>query len=694
MVSYISPKRIVDYEVEFANGSKVKCNGDHLWTYHSDNWRDKNKWETTELNNLMDYEKEDNRGHKQRKYSIPTNSAINLPEKEYSVHPYIIGAFIGDGCCKEKYLTISGIDEDVYNKIASLLGDDIKIKKYTANNFIWHFKNKTGLLKTKDIFSTLDEIYNKKSYEKTIPEEYLQGSIQQRWELIQGLFDTDGNILNAGNRIRVSYSTTSKKLAKQIKYLLQTLGIESSIYVRDKEKQNHAKHDEYKIGVNCDNSVKKMFFSSKRKTKNIDFDAKSFRLYDRTKIINIRKLNSNEISQGHCIMVEDLEHLYCVTKDFIVTHNTTTSKVIVEKYLNIPEESVLALAPTASAAKRLQSQWKETKTIQKGIYHSKRFFDKKEGVFKYNHELKTEEELKQYELLLIDEASMVDYDLFCDLKSFNKKMLFMGDKAQLPPVKKKKIDNTDILFNVMDYSTVELNESLRQNKDSDILKICTNMRNHKKTDIKKYKDVLFLNKHQLNEDFILRADQIIVSTNEWRKEINEYVKKANGNFSKTPDVGEKIIFTENNYDVVSDKGSYVMNSLIGTITEIGNPIIKNINNKNVSVSYATIDTEVGIFKDILIDIRPFLEDVPSDLIEKKDGTFLYEEMCRIDYGWAITSHKSQGQEWDKVLYIQSSSFPRGKEDSWKEAYTACSRAKDKLIIVPDILVKNYMWNRI
>ena len=46
------------------------------------------------------------------------------------------------------------------------------------------------------------------------------------------------------------------------------------------------------------------------------------------------------------------------------------------------------------------------------------------------------------------------------------------------------------------------------------------------------------------------------------------------------------------------------------------------------------------------------------------------------YGYAITGHKSQGSEWDKVLVIEEK-FPFDKEEHKRWLYTCCTRAACK-----------------
>ena len=50
------------------------------------------------------------------------------------------------------------------------------------------------------------------------------------------------------------------------------------------------------------------------------------------------------------------------------------------------------------------------------------------------------------------------------------------------------------------------------------------------------------------------------------------------------------------------------------------------------------------------------------------------------YAYAITCHKSQGSEWDKVLVIEEK-FPFNKLEHARGLYTACTRAEEKLVLV-------------
>ena len=50
------------------------------------------------------------------------------------------------------------------------------------------------------------------------------------------------------------------------------------------------------------------------------------------------------------------------------------------------------------------------------------------------------------------------------------------------------------------------------------------------------------------------------------------------------------------------------------------------------------------------------------------------------YGYAITCHKSQGSEFEKVLVLEES-FPFEKKEHARWLYTACTRASEKLVLL-------------
>ena len=326
------------YRVELVDGRYLDVSGEHLWTYKNRHGNGAKHWKTI---NTIDFYKKFNEtlvvrpGKKvpEIKYVIPASYGVDWPEVEHEVDPYVVGAFIGNGALTENALTFSSNDKETVDKLALLLNSDSAVNLY--ENFSWKFPLKSPsigvkgqqqkYILTKDIFSELD---NHKAHEKFIPEAYKYGSRSQRWALIQGLFDTDGNISNDFRR-RISYATTSLQLAKDIQFVLYSLGMRSTI--ANVGKHGAAIHDEYRLRVQCNSEDKQKFFSLTRKkviaisAVGLDDHKCAVKRFD--EIIGIRSITKlNKKEDATCIYVDDPEHLYQIG-DFVVTHNTTVAEL-------------------------------------------------------------------------------------------------------------------------------------------------------------------------------------------------------------------------------------------------------------------------------------------------------------------------------------------------------------------------------
>ena len=329
-----------EYRVTLRNGASVICNDEHLWTYKHGGGNGGKQWKTTELKNLIEkgISRIDKTGRTVHKFKVPTNEAIQSKPIDYQTHPYLVGTFIGNGCLREKALGLSSDDKFVDNKVRELLSSPQCIYKKSGYTVYFRLpedsdKDSSFLnYQTKDVFGHLPEIYQKKSHEKSIPSIYKQGSIDQRWDLIHGLFDTDGSIDKSGTRYKIRYDTTSPQLAEDIKEVLASLGFMSTIASYQRDSREGTQNREYVVRVKAQNKDKHLFFSTPRK-KDIALEAQKLvktreKKFDAIGIESVEDLGTE--SEMQCIMVDDPEHLYCVTKDFIVTHNTELAKALCE----------------------------------------------------------------------------------------------------------------------------------------------------------------------------------------------------------------------------------------------------------------------------------------------------------------------------------------------------------------------------
>lgn len=324
------------YRVTLADGRQIDCGGDHLWTYKSRMGNGSKTWKTISTEDLMKkpLSLPAKGGRTAHNYVIPQNEPVEREAISYHIDPYVLGAAIGNGLFHETAFTISSNDIDTIHELETLLG--LKAKK-SRTTYSWCFitgpcGNHNKLFQTKDAFQDIPELIGKKSIEKFIPDIYKFGSVEQRWALIQGLFDTDGTIDN-NSRYNISYSTVSKQLAYDVQEVLWSLGIMSSINpYSNKRDWNNSKTFEYRLRVKVQNKDKYKFFRLPRKLERA-MEARKVvkqreKKFDSIAIKSIEKLDYKEPMT--CIMVDDPEHLYLAGKEHIVTHNTEMAKIITE----------------------------------------------------------------------------------------------------------------------------------------------------------------------------------------------------------------------------------------------------------------------------------------------------------------------------------------------------------------------------
>lgn len=225
------------------------------------------------------------------------------------------------------------------------------------NNYKWQFyfeKNDSKeFLMTKDFFSIFKNEICQYSHNKKIPDIYKQGSIKQRLELLQGLFDGDGSITQKGGT--VTYSSVSKQLIDDIRDVLWSLGYCSKLYKSNRPEIY--KHNSYYISVNIPNYEKEKLFLIKRK-KDIALKFKNIKQkkdFDRTSIRSIEKMNYKE--DMTCFYVDNEEHLFLMN-DYIVTHNTRVLTERVRRLLlnGVEPSNMVIISFTNMAAEELKER--------------------------------------------------------------------------------------------------------------------------------------------------------------------------------------------------------------------------------------------------------------------------------------------------------------------------------------------------
>ena len=331
------------WELELSDGRVAECHAEHLWqvnvptivgsrTDGTRRWGVVSKALTTEELFSRQY----------KRYSLQRIERLDLPEVELPIEPYLLGALIGDGGLTQDSIVLFGHVEDtfIFEKCASLSPEGV-----TCSN-VSNYQGKSARMGInggiKPLLNDLG-LWGKYSGERFIPEQYFSGSHEQRLALLQGLMDTDGTI---GTRNRKSYSTTSPKLAEDVKRLVYSLGGAASIKIASRDLKANKPHPEHTVFVSF---VDINPFSLPRKAEMVIASTR-----DRVsqKIVSIRK--TGRFEDMRCISTERADGLY-VINDYMVTHNTVSTLTAIMKRKAAGMGKVLIVAPL----RVIQLTWKQ-----------------------------------------------------------------------------------------------------------------------------------------------------------------------------------------------------------------------------------------------------------------------------------------------------------------------------------------------
>ncbi len=368
---------------------------------------------------------------------------------------------------------------------------------------------------------------------------------------------------------------------------------------------------------------------------------------------------------------KDRENMpYVTLGGYAGTGKTTLIGVIRKELHKIdPGLKVGFVSFTGKAARILQHKIKEAEVMFRqdtvGTIHSLIYTPILNG----NEEIvgwKTKEEI-ECNLIIVDEASMVDSLIWEHLMSYHVPMIVVGDHGQLPPIRGS--------FTLMQNPNLKLEEIHRQAKKNPIINVSITAREtgdipagrYGPTVVKYTRDssdtpeILqeMLNNYE-NETLIL------CGYNKTRKRLNAHIRSALGFESKERLVGDRYICLRNNHK------EHIYTGLLG--------IIAKISRKNDQVYATDIDIDgEDIQYSGLIAVDQFDADTALNFSENRR---LFHGIDLFDFGYALTVHKAQGSQARKVILFEER-FSKMTDDDWRRwLYTAVTRAEEELYIFP------------
>jgi len=336
-------------------------------------------------------------------------------------------------------------------------------------------------------------------------------------------------------------------------------------------------------------------------------------------------------------------------------------------------EKIGLMAPTGRAAKRMKELLEmDAKTIHRHLGFS---YD---GEFLYD-----EHHLMPHDLLIIDEASMID--LFLARKLFGAikegaQIIVVGDVDQLPSVGPGQI-LSDLIESHM-IPTVRLTQIHRQAKDSKIIRLARRV-----------------NEQQVSYDDLISEQDVYLYRASYEKIKETIIKQVQGalqeGYSMIDDIqilapmykGELGIDALNQamQDAFNPKKDKKMTYGDKTYY-VGDKVIQLVNDPERMI----MNGDIGVIKAIKVNAQ----DEPYMIVSYDDNDVMYEkvDLEEINLAYAISIHKSQGSEYKIVMMPMIKSYMHMLK---KELiYTAITRAKRFLIILGDMNLLIYASNHL
>jgi len=433
------------------------------------------------------------------------------------------------------------------------------------------------------------------------------------------------------------------------------------------------------------------------------------------------------------ILEGDDESLF-VLKGYAGTGKTTLISTLVNSLWNAHKSAVL-LAPTGRAAKVIAKYSKrEALTIHKKIY-----FPKKQSGGGVSFVLQPNKHKNA--LFIVDEASMIS-DINTDSKLFENgsllddllqyvysghrcKLVFIGDTAQLPPIKldvSPALDENRLALNYnKEVDFIELDEVVRQAKGSGILSNATLLREQLATNyfdsfqfnLGSFPDIVRLQdgydiQNAIDEAYSSDGKEdtaIIVRSNKRANIYNQQIRSRILFQENDLNAGDYLMVVKNNYFWIKEnsEAGFIANGDIVEVLEIY--AFKELYGfRFAEVKVRMVDyPNMKAFETVLL-LDTITAETPA--LSYDDGNKLYQEVqkdyesetskykkfmkikqnkyfnaLQVKFSYAMTCHKSQGGQW-KTVFVEQPYLPNGvNKDYMRWLYTAITRAEDKLYLI-------------
>lgn len=271
----------------------------------------------------------------------------------------------------------------------------------------------------------------------------------------------------------------------------------------------------------------------------------------------------------------------------------------------------------------------------------------------------------EYDLIIVDEASMVDEQIWNDLLSYNIPVIAVGDHGQLPPIKGS--------FNLMQKPNLVLEKIHRQAADNPIIKVSALVRQNGNIIAKEYNGKVA--KYSTGDSYTGTISQellegydnntlILCGYNSTRTKLNQFIRGNLGYESPYPEPGDRVICLRNN------QKKAIYNGMLGTVQRI----------KFADKDWYDVEIKMDDLDKLYIGLVYGPQFGATTGINFTKDRRLALKGDLFDFGYALTVHKAQGSQAKRVILFEER-FKQMDDLMWKRwLYTGVTRAEEELYI--------------
>jgi exodeoxyribonuclease V len=422
---------------------------------------------------------------------------------------------------------------------------------------------------------------------------------------------------------------------------------------------------------------------------------------------------------------------------FLMTGYAGTGKTSiissVVKTLDLLRMRSVLLAPTGRAAKVLASYaGRQAFTIHKKIYRQK---SSKDGLGSFA----LDRNLHKDTFFIVDEASMVsnssgDSSLFGSGRVLDDlieyvysgtecKLVIVGDTAQLPPVGSAvspALDTSALGEYGFGLISCELKQVVRQSETSGVLMNATRVRLqvaendlvHPSLDCINYKDTIRITGEELIDEIStaygtcgMEGTIIVVNSNKLANRYNQGIRNRIFFREEEISTGDMVMVVKNNYFIINeeeDGAGFIANGDIAEVKKI-RKYEERYGFRFADMVLKFPDYNLEIESKVMLDVlqldtpalpsdksKELYQNILADYLHIKTRRKQFESVrndpyfnaLQIKFAYAVTCHKAQGGQWERV-FIDQGMFNRNEItiDYLRWFYTALTRSTDRVYLV-------------